>query len=141
MVENIGDYRVLVVDDEQEIVNMICRNLELEGYDIEGVTSPDDAIERIKQENFQVVVSDIKMPEMSGVELLKEIKRIDGIVQVIMITGYVTPSNIVSCLSNGAIDCLFKPLDMDRLQHSIDESIEKLRRWKTVLGELSGLKE
>jgi len=141
LVENADDYRILVVDDEDEIVNMICRNLELEGYDVEGVTSPDDAIERIKQENFQIVVSDIKMPNMSGVELLKEIKRIDGIVQVIMITGYVTPSNIISCLSNGAIDCLFKPLDMDRLQDSINESIGKLKRWKTVLGELSGLKE
>jgi DNA-binding NtrC family response regulator len=135
------DYRLLVVDDEEEVVEMICRNLELEGYQVEGVTDPTEALERVREENFQVVISDIKMPELSGPDLLKEIKNIDGIVQVIMITGYVTPSNIISCLSRGANDCLFKPLDLDRLNKTVEQSIEKLERWREVLGEISGLKD
>ncbi|MGM0380864.1 MAG: response regulator [bacterium] len=135
------DARVLVVDDEKEIVDMIVRNLKLEGYDIEGVTDPKEALEKIKEENIQVVITDIKMPRLSGVDLLKEIKKIDGIVQVIMITGYVTPSNIISSLSRGANDCLFKPLDMDRLKEAVDNSVEKLQRWQEVLGKLGGQKE
>lgn len=135
------DVKILVVDDEQEIVDMIVRNLKLEGYNIEGLTDPEEALERIKEENYQVVITDIKMPELSGVDLLKEIKKIDGIVQVIMITGYVTPSNIISSLSRGANDCLFKPLDMDRLKEAVDNSLEKLERWQEVLGKLGGQKE
>lgn len=134
------EVRILVVDDEEEVVEMICRNLELEGFNCEGITDPTKALERVRDENFQIVISDIKMPELSGPDLLKKIKEIDGIVQVIMITGYVTPSNVISCLSRGANDCLFKPVDIDQLKKSVNQAIDKINRWKDVLGQISGLK-
>ncbi|GEM_PF-683021 len=135
------DNRILVVDDEPEVVNMIVRNFRLEGYDIEGVHGPLEALEKVKSSNFKVVICDIKMPEMNGVDLLKEIKKIDGIAQVIMITGYVTPSNIVSSLSRGANDCLFKPLDMDQLKQAVDNSLQKIERFHRIIGELRELGE
>lgn len=131
--------RVLVVDDESEVVDMILRHLEMEGYDAIGETDPQAALERIKKEDVKVVVTDIKMPGMSGVELLKEIKDVDGTIQVIMITGYVEMNLLVSSLSNGANDCIFKPLDIDQLQGAVDNSIEKLERWQRRLGELTSL--
>ncbi|MFP4686601.1 MAG: response regulator [bacterium] len=133
--------KILIVDDEREIVDMIVRNFKLDGYDVEGCTDPLQALSKIKSGTYKVVISDIKMPGLSGVDLLKKIKKVDGIIQVIMITGYVTPSNIISCLSRGANDCLFKPLDLDRLKEAVDDAFAKLDRWQKVLGHLGGLKE
>jgi len=130
---------ILVVDDEEEVVNMIRRNLKLSDYNVQAETDPEYALERIKKEDFKIVVTDIKMPEMSGVELLKNVKDVDGTIQVIMITGYVEMNLLVSSLSNGANDCIFKPLDMEKLEQSIDESIEKINRWRRKLGELGRL--
>lgn len=135
------DGKILIVDDEEQILEMIRRNLNLEGYEVQGEKDPKLALERIKKENFKIVVTDIKMPGMSGVELLKKIKEIDGTIQVIMITGYVEMNLLVSSLSNGANDCIFKPLDLDQLQQAIDDSIEKLERWRRKLGELGQLRD
>lgn len=136
------NWKLLVVDDEQEIVDMIQRYFRLEGYEIEGTTDPKEALEIVNEGECHVLISDIKMPEMSGVELLRKVKKADGIVQVIMITGYVTVDNIVNCLEYGANDCLFKPFEeMDELKRSVDETIRKLERWHEVIGELRGMKE
>ena len=133
------DEKILVVDDEPDIVEMILRNLEMEGYNVAGETDPEVALDRVREENVSILVTDIKMPGMSGVELLKEVKRIDGTIQVVMITGYVEMNLLVSSLSNGANDCIFKPLDIDQLRKTIDDSIEKLNRWERRLGELNNL--
>lgn len=134
------DTKILVVDDEPDVVDMILRHLEMEGYDVSGETDPEVALERVQEENIKVLVTDIKMPEMSGVELLKEVKRIDGTIEVVMITGYGGMNLLVSSLSNGANDCIFKPLDIDQLRKALDDSIEKLNRWERRLGELNSLK-
>lgn len=135
------DPNILVVDDEQEIIDMVRRNLEIEGYSIDGETDPEEALETIKTGNYKIVITDIKMPEMDGVELLKRIKEIDGTIQVIMITGYVQMNHLVSSLNNGAVDCIFKPLDFDNLTKAIENCKEKLQRWEDVLGRLGSLEE
>jgi len=136
-----NSFKILVIDDEEEIVNMIVRYFKIEGYEIHGVIDPFKALELIKKGNYKVVILDIVMPKLSGVDVLKRIKRIDGIIQIIMITGYVTMQNIVSSLSRGANDCMFKPFkDMKELKKAVDDSIHKLRRWHNVIGELQALK-
>ncbi|MFB6345315.1 MAG: response regulator [bacterium] len=135
------ELNILLVDDEPEIVSMIERNLSVEGYELDGVTSPEIALEKIKSEDYNIVITDIKMPEIDGVELLKRIKEIDGTIQVIMITGYVEMSHLVSSLSNGAVDCIFKPLDFDKLIEAIEHCRSKLERWEEALGQLRSIGE
>ena len=132
--------KILVIDDEREIIDMVVRNFTMHGYDIEGVTSPKKALEMIERGNYRIIISDIVMPEINGVDLIKKIKSIDGTIQIIMITGYVTIQNIVSCLSRGANDCLFKPFVFEELKNSVDESIRKLNRWHKVIESLNKIK-
>ena len=85
---------------------------------------PYTALKMIHEGNYLIVISDIAMPGMTGIELLSRIKEYNGMIQVIMVTGYVTLDNILTCLRLGADDCFLKPLaDLDNLKESVDEAI------------------
>jgi DNA-binding NtrC family response regulator len=127
--------KLLIVDDEEEILNMLRRNMEMEGYDVTTTTSPFKAVELMKQELFNLVLTDIKMPEMTGVELLREIKRINPLVNVIMMTGYSTMSNVVDCLGSGAMDYFVKPFaDLNVIIQAVDQARDRIKRWRYSMG-------
>lgn len=129
--------KILVVDDEPEITDSLVRILKVEGYDATGVTNPLIALEMVKRDNYLVVISDIQMPEMRGTELLRRIKEYNGMIQVIIITGYITIDNILTCLRRGANDCFFKPLkDKDELLAAVKVAADKLLRWEQVIAEM-----
>lgn len=129
--------KILVVDDEPEITESLVRILRIEGYDATGVTNPITALEMVKKENYLIVISDIQMPEMRGTELLRSIKEYNGMIQVIIITGYVTIDNILTCLRRGANDCFFKPLkNSEELIGAVRVATEKLERWERIISEM-----
>lgn len=129
---------ILIVDDEKAITATLSRYFTLEGYEVLTANDPYSALQIIHQENILVVISDIAMPGMSGVELLQRIKQYNGMIQVIMITGYVTLDNILTCLRLGADDCFIKPLpDLVVLKKSVDEAIRKLRKWHDLMLEIT----
>lgn len=133
--------KILVVDDEPEITDSLVRILRLEGYEADGVTNPITALEMVKKDNYLVVISDIQMPEMRGTELLRAIKEYNGMIQVIIITGYITIDNILTCLRRGANDCFFKPLkDRDELLNAVKVAIGKLERWEQVISQMVKMK-
>ena len=127
--------KLLIVDDEPEILNMLRRNLALEDYEIFTTTDPQEALELMKKELFALVLTDIKMPGMSGVDLLSEIKRINPLANVIMMTGYSSMSNVVDCLGSGAVDYFVKPfLDLDLLLQALDQARARVERWRAAIG-------
>lgn len=133
--------KILVVDDEPEITESLVRILRIEGYEADGVTNPLTALEMVKKENYLVVISDIQMPEMRGTELLRSIKEYNGMIQVIIITGYVTIDNILTCLRRGANDCFFKPLkNSEELINAVKVATGKLERWEKVISEMVKMK-
>lgn len=128
------EIKLLIVDDEESITNSLTKYFELMGYDVTSTTSPLEALEIIYKENYMVVISDIMMPEMNGIELLKKIKKFNGMIQVIMMTGVVTIENVLACLKNGANDCFLKPLDdMEDLRLAVESSADKLRKWENLI--------
>ncbi|MBF0170990.1 MAG: response regulator [Nitrospinae bacterium] len=127
-------YKILIVDDEESIVNALTRYLSLYDYDVVGVTSPEEALALVKKDNIMVVISDIMMPGMSGIELLAEIKEFNGMVQVIMATGVVKIENVLECLRLGANHCFLKPLDdLSLVKDAVDEAIGRLARWEELI--------
>jgi DNA-binding response OmpR family regulator len=129
--------KILVVDDEPNVTGTIRRYLSFEGYDVDVVNDPYSALRMVHKENYLVVITDISMPGMNGVELLGRIKDYNGMIQVIVITGHVTIENILSCLRLGADDCFLKPLgDMAQLGAAVEEAVRKLKKWNTLMGEL-----
>ncbi|MDH5477044.1 MAG: response regulator [Nitrospinota bacterium] len=134
--------KILVVDDEVGITNSLVRYFSLMGYDVVASNHPEEALEMIYKDNYMVVISDIMMPGMSGTELLLEIKRYNGMIQVIMMTGVVTIENVLMCLRDGANECFLKPLDdLESVKKAVDEAIEKLNKWERLIKTMVKRKE
>ena len=123
--------RLMIVDDEEELAKALERVLVLEVYDTVSVTCPIKALEMIKQKKIHIVLTDIVMPGMDGIELLAAIRSFDPLVQVIMMTGYSTMDKTVQCLEHGAIDYLIKPFSsFDEVIEAVKLAEGKLNRWQ-----------
>ena len=114
-------FRVLLVDDEEELVSTLAERLQLRGIEAEGLTSGAEAVRRLEEQEFDVVVVDVKMPGMDGLELLKRIKDIRPAAQVILLTGRGSEKESQRGMEQGAFDYLIKPIN-------IDDLIEKMKR-------------
>ena len=114
---------LLVVDDEDVIRKGMRRILEAEGYQVTTSASGRTAIEKIQEQDFDVVITDLKMPGMDGIEVLKTIKILQPEVPVIIITGYSTVDTAVDAMKNGAFDYIAKPftstLIIDKVQKAV----------------------
>ena len=123
--------RLLIVDDETELAEALERVLKLEGYDVYVVTCPFKALELITQMKIHIVLTDIVMPAMDGIELLAAIRKFDPLTQVIMMTGYSTMDKTVQCLEHGANDYLIKPFSsFDEVLEAVKVAEAKLNRWQ-----------
>ena len=116
--------RILVVDDEASICEALKEVLEYESYAVTTVTRAADALKLLADETFDVIISDIKMPEMDGMELLEKIRQLSD-VPVIMVTGHGDIDTAVSALKTGAFDFITKPLDLNRLLISVRHARER----------------
>jgi DNA-binding NtrC family response regulator len=132
--------RILVVDDEKDISDLLVRHLTFLGHDVVGVYDPVAAMRMVEEENIHVVISDIVMPGMDGLELLRRIKAYNGGIQVIMVTGYVTMHHILTAMRLGAETVFFKPLqDLDHLEKAVEHCIRRVEMWRSILRELGAL--
>ena len=132
--------RLLIVDDEADIRNMLSRHFRYHGYDVETAENGFIALEKLDQASYQVVVSDIMMPKMTGVQLLEAIRQQHPMVHVIMMTGHVTLENALACMQQGADTCIFKPIeDMAELQTAVEEAVNRLKHWQQKLKALQAM--
>ena len=133
--------RVLVVDDEQLILKIISDILTKEGYEVVVANNCEKAAEYLRSSNFDVVLSDIKMPIKSGIDLLEEIKKKDPNIPVILMTGFASLETAVEAVQNGAFDYLIKPLDYGKLRSVIEHAADRYELYKENTRLLSDLKE
>ena len=105
--------RILIVDDEATIRDTLCTVLKEEGFDAESAENGRAALEKIQQNNYDLVITDLRMPEMDGLELLKAVKLNSPQTSVIIITAYGSMESAIEALRLGAFDYLIKPLDFD----------------------------
>jgi EAL domain-containing protein (putative c-di-GMP-specific phosphodiesterase class I)/ActR/RegA family two-component response regulator len=119
--------RVLLVDDQPSVLRSIARVLQVRGYHVETASDGSEAIRKVAQGDFDVVVSDIAMPEMDGISLLREIRAHDLYVPVILITGEPTVATAVQALEHGALHYLTKPFQLPLLEGMLDKAI-RLRK-------------
>ena len=128
--------KVLVVDDERSILLLLKEALSQWGYQVTVASSASDALGILKSELFDALITDIRMPDMSGLELLREVKKQDESIEVVMMTGYPTIASAVQALKEGAYDYLSKPLILDELRHLMSRMMER----KFLRGEVSTLR-
>lgn len=132
---------VLVVDDERGIRETLKRFLTLKGFDVDLAENGVAALEALARKKYHVVVTDIQMPEMDGIELLREIRSGYPMTHCIVITGYVTLGNVLTCMRLGADTCIFKPFqDLDELLDAVRRAVDDLERWEEKLMKLISFK-
>lgn len=121
-----GD-RILVVDDEQSVRDILQQVLESEGYQVTLAKTGEQAIQLYKQSPFPLVMSDIRMPGMSGIDLLKKISSINSDTQVIIITSHASIETALEALRLGVYDYLLKPFeDIDLIPPVVNRALEKI---------------
>ena len=118
-------YRVLLVDDEVELIDRLVRRMEMRRVDVEGANSGSDALAMLDRKEFDVVVLDVKMPKMGGIETLREIKKRYPIIEVIMLTGHANVEVAIQGMELGAFDYLLKPIKIDQLLYKIQDAYKR----------------
>lgn len=125
---------VLHVDDDPSILALVSRKLETHGVKVVSITDPNKAIRTLLETGARVVLLDIDMPKKDGLTLLREIKKLDAGIQVIMCTGMVSINTVLCATALGAETCIFKPIvNLNEITEAIDRAFEKIDRWWIAL--------
>ncbi|MCL4879982.1 MAG: response regulator transcription factor [Anaerolineae bacterium] len=122
--------RILVVDDEGAIRYSITKTLQRVGYQVEAAASGEEALEQLENQEFDVVLTDIRMPGISGVDLLARIKEKSTDTSVILMTGYASLNSAVESLRLGAHDYLVKPSSSRDIRDSVARGLERARNMR-----------
>jgi DNA-binding NtrC family response regulator len=116
---------VLLVDDEEKFLDVLSKRLGTRGIDADTATSGEEALLKIRDKNVDVIILDVMMPGIGGIETLKRIRKENPEVQIIMLTGRGSVDKAVEAMKEGAIDFLEKPADINTLLNKISEAKEK----------------
>jgi two-component system response regulator PilR (NtrC family) len=119
--------KILVVDDEQSLREVLSIMLKRAGYAVTSVADGEDAIEQIQKEIFDLVITDLRMPKVDGMEVLKAVKSTSPETVVLLITAFATADSAVEAMKQGAYDYLTKPFQVDEVQLIIRNALEKRR--------------
>ena len=123
---------ILVVDDEENIRMVLRQSLEKEGYHISTANSAEEALNTLQRSFFHVVITDIMMGEMNGVELLLQIKEINSLMQIYVMTSHSTLPYVIQCMQGGAYDFFEKPLKIEDILISLGEAARRANRWSSL---------
>ena len=115
--------RVLVVDDEPKICHLIEELLKLEGYQVDVSFSGMDALQMLKRDDYQMMLTDLKMPGIDGLELIKKAKVESPEIRAIMVTGYATVDTAVQSLRHGVDDYITKPFNIFELKKAVKQTL------------------
>jgi DNA-binding NtrC family response regulator len=116
--------KVMIIDDEQSVCELLTQVLTKANYSASSETDPIKAIEHIYKDKPDCILLDIKMPKISGVELLAKIKEFDASIKVIMITGYGNLENAMESMKLGAFDYITKPFDLEFIRTVVANSLK-----------------
>ncbi len=129
-------FKVLIAEDEEITLKHLLSILQKEGYEVKGVGDGLNAMEKVEKEHFDALIADIKMPGLTGIELLEKIKEKHLETEVIIITGYGSISSAVEAMRKGARDYITKPFDLDELLLKVKQIYDK----KALRKEITALK-
>lgn len=129
---SLRDFHVLVVDDEPIARANIEYVLKKEGYQVTTAGNGLEALDEIKKRDFELILTDLKMEKMDGIQLLESVKRVSPHTEIVMITGYATVSSAVDALKKGAAHYLPKPIDLEELRTTVRQIRERKRVMQTT---------
>ena len=138
---NMEKARILVVDDEESMGKFMQIMLSKEGYDVTAVQSGPEALEQVKNKNFDLVIADLMMPKMDGIQLLKEVKNVNSDLGFIVMTAFASVDTAIEAMKKGAYDYVTKPFKVDEIKLTVKNSLEQKRLTQENLQLKSQLKK
>lgn len=120
-----SEFKVLLVDDETDFVETLVKRLRKRKLDVRAASSGQQALDMLSESPSDVVVLDVKMPDMDGIETLRRIKKIAPSVEVVMLTGHANVEVAMQGMELGAFDYLMKPIDIDDLLYKLQDAFKK----------------
>ena len=133
--------RVLIVDDDQSSLNMLEEFLEEEGFGVVTASDGVEAIEKIREEDLDIILTDLKMPGVDGIEVLKTAKKVDANLHVVIVTGYASLETALQAIKEGAYDYITKPFRLEEVLIVLKNVSEKVELERDKRGLLEDLKE
>lgn len=121
------EFNVLVVDDEQEFRDITVKRLEKRGLKAKGAESGEKALELLEHGHIDVVLLDVKMPGIDGIETLRRIRGLKPLVEVVLLTGHASVDSGIEGMKLGAFDYLMKPIELEPLMEKLADAYEKKR--------------
>jgi DNA-binding NtrC family response regulator len=121
-----AEYRVLLVDDEEEFVSALSERLMLRGIEVDSALNGEEALARLVEREFEVVILDVMMPGLGGLEVLRQIKSTHPNTQVILLTGHGATREGIEGMRLGAFDYLIKPVDIEEMLEKMKEAASKV---------------
>lgn len=123
--------KIMVLDDEPIVTKRLRPILERKGYYVETFVKSIDALDRFREHPFDVVITDLKMEGIDGMELLKEVKGMRPETEVIVITGFATMQTAKDSFDQGVIDFLAKPFTFGELQEAVNKAVTRIKKEKS----------
>lgn len=118
-------YTILIIDDEADFLETIVKRLKKRKLNAVGVGSGEEGLKMIEDRSFDVIILDVRMPGMDGIETLKEIKRKSPLTEVIMLTGHASVESGMDGMRLGAFDYVIKPADIEELIEKVNQAGER----------------
>ncbi len=119
--------QILVVDDDPHVLQVVRTRLQSQDFDVDIASGGSEALDKIKEDHYDVMIVDMKMPEMNGIELMKQVQALDKNIQTIILTAYGTIDSAVSAIKEGACDYLTKPFESRELILRVQQALERAR--------------
>ena len=126
--------RILVVDDQEFMRDLLTETLRLDDYEVITAADGQDAVDLLERERFDLVITDMVMPRLSGAEVMRSAKRIDPQIPVIVMTGYPSVEDATRLVREGAADYITKPFSIDAVRVAVAKHLELRRRGENLAG-------
>jgi len=130
MNRNDNNFKILVVDDNRDLREILEEYLRGEGDNVEGADNGKEALEKYRDNYYDLIITDLNMPELAGMELIKTIKQENEITEFVIITGYASMDSAVEAIKIGAFDYIVKPFRIEELKVVVKNVREKVRLTK-----------
>ena len=126
--------RVLVVDDERAIRKFLRAALNAQGYIVYEASNGEEALKAMREKSYDVIILDVRMPEMSGIQVMTELRKLDPFIEVIIMTGYASVDNAKKIMELGAYDYMLKPYNIEELMEKIEAAYDRKCARQQLIG-------
>jgi DNA-binding NtrC family response regulator len=126
--------KILIVDDEERFRTTMCKLLTVRGLEASTIGEGKGALKELREKSYDVIILDVRMPEMSGIQVMAELRKLDPFIEVIIMTGYASVDTAKKIMELGAYDYLLKPYNIDELMEKIEAAYDRKCARKQLIG-------